>query len=460
MKATIGILFIIFIIHSGIAQNNSYVFTVEEAQQYALQHNTDIQNAKLDVNAAKKKVWETTAIGLPQVSGSLDYQYIPGDIPTVDFSQGQDALYQYLFNSLGELGYPPPDYLNALTQPADPIELGVKSSTTYALTVSQLIFSGEYIVGLQASRTYKMLSQKSLTKSEKDVKENVALSYYTILVLEHNSALLDSSIMNLNSIYNETKKIAQKGFLDATSADQIKVTLNTVQNSSDILKKQVEISRKLFKIQLGLRVEDTVQLAQNIDDVVNIEQCKQILLQPFNLNENVDYQLLETQEQLMDLSVKREMSTFLPSVSAFYMYQDRTEKADFDFTINNIIGVNVSVPIFSSGQKLSKVSQAKIEKEKVINTKHTVAENLTMGVDQARYELETTLSKYETQKENVDLSYKIYTNTVKKYKEGMASSMDVSQAHTQYIESNTNYTSTVLELLGARLALQNLLNQL
>jgi len=429
-------IFIFFIFNAGLcfAQTGHHEFTVSEAQQFALQNNANVQNAKLDVVAAKKKVWETTAIGLPHVNASYNYQHIPGDLPTFMFP-AQDGSMQE-------------------------VALGVKNSATYDITVTQLIFSGEYIVGLQASRTYKMLSQTNLVKSEKDIKESIAQSYYTILVLERNSKLIDSSLLNLEKLYSETLAMAKSGFLEETSADQILVTLNTLKNSSDVVKKQVELSYKFFKILMGLNLEDTVILKEKLDDILNIEAGKELLVQTFNLTNNVDYQLLETQEKLMDLSVKREMSTFLPTVSAFYMYQDKTNKADFDFTINNIVGVGVNIPIFASGQKLSKVSQAKIELEKTRNTKNQISESLRMSFDQARFDLEATLNKYETQKLNVDLSFKIYNNTLIKYKQGMASSMDVSQAHSQYIESNSNYTTTVLELLNAKLALQNLLNQL
>lgn len=434
MRPTLIIILFIFQAEFCFAQNGHFEFTVNEAQQYALQNNANVQNAKLDVVAAKKKVWETTAIGLPHVNASYNYQHIPGDLPTFMFPSPDGSMQE--------------------------VALGVKNSATYDITVTQLIFSGEYIVGLQASRTYKMLSQTSLVKSEKDIKENIAQSYYTILVLERNSNLLDSSLINLEKLYAETQAMAKSGFLEETSADQILVTLNTLKNSSDIVKKQVELSYKFFKIQMGLNLEDTVILKEKLDDILNIEAGKELLVQTFNLTNNVDYQLLETQEKLMDLSVKREMSTFLPTVSAFYMYQDKTNKADFDFTINNIVGIGVNIPIFASGQKLSKVSQAKIELEKTRNTKNQISESLRMSFDQARYDLEAALNKYETQKLNVDLSFKIYNNTLIKYKQGMASSMDVSQAHSQYIESNSNYTSTVLELLNAKLVLQNLLNQL
>lgn len=460
MKLHVLIIVLIGLSISVFAQSNIYEFTVAEAQQYAFENNVDVLNARLDVEAAKKVVWETTAIGLPQVSGSLDYQHIPGDIPTLDFGSGQEVIYQHIFGSLENLGQPTPDHLEFLKEPGEPIALGVKNSTTYSVTLSQLIFSGEYIVGLQAARTYKMLSITNLAKSEKDIKEAIASSYYTILVLEKNKALLDSSVTNLQSIYNETKEIAKTGFLDETSADQIKVTLNSIINSRDILGTQVEISYKLFKIQMGIKESDTVKLKENLEQILDVDACKSILIQPFNIQNNIDYQMLETNEKLMDLSLRRERSTFLPSLSAFYVYQDVTEKADFDFTINHIVGVNLSVPIFSSGQKISKVGQAKIELEKARNTKQMASESILMSVDQAKYELETSLSKYETQKENVELAQRIYNNTVKKYKEGMASSMDVSQAHSQYMESNTNYTSTVFELLSAKIKLQNLLNQL
>ena len=74
------------------------------------------------------------------------------------------------------------DFMNAYKD-SPPVPLGVKDNTTFDFTLSQLIFSGEYIVGLQAARVVKQVSEKALVKTENEMKETVAGTYYLILFL-------------------------------------------------------------------------------------------------------------------------------------------------------------------------------------------------------------------------------------------------------------------------------------
>jgi len=62
-------------------------FTVAEAQKYALENNLDYQNSSLDIKIAKKKVWETTATGLPQLNGEFNFNH---------FRISQGCLFQIL----------------------------------------------------------------------------------------------------------------------------------------------------------------------------------------------------------------------------------------------------------------------------------------------------------------------------------------------------------------------------
>ncbi|HYW94698.1 MAG TPA: TolC family protein, partial [Bacteroidales bacterium] len=337
-------------------------FSLSQAVDYALQYNTSVQNAGLDIISARKKVWETTAIGLPQVNGALNYQHLPGPLPVVDFGSSQAPLYNYIFESLRELGYPPPDTLTN-SMGGGPITLGVKNSTTYSVTVSQMVFSGEYIVGLQASKVFLELSKNAKEKTEQDTRENVTNSYYTILVLEKNLEILDSSVVNLEKTLRETKAMVDQGFLEETDYEQLKVTKNTVDNSMRAIERQKELALMLFKIQLGLKVDDSVNLTQGLNAFVPDSENVSVLTQPFNVGENISYKMADTQVKIDALNVKREKSAYLPSVSAFYQYQDKTNKATFDFTFNNIIGVNASIPIFSSFQRHAKVQQAELALE-------------------------------------------------------------------------------------------------
>ncbi|MFW6218530.1 MAG: TolC family protein [Bacteroidota bacterium] len=437
-----------------------YHFSLAEAQAYALENNTKIVNAKYDVEIADARVWETTAMGLPQVSGSVDYQHIPGEIPTVDFAGGINEVFAAIFEALQREGIQVDVPMGFEGQESEPVKLAVKNSTTYSATLSQLIFSGEYFVGLQASRTYKQLSKNSLENTELAIKENISMSYFTILSLEKNKIILDSSLMNLKSSIRDTRAMYETGMVEETDIDQLVLNAGNVENSLKSVERTIEISYKLFKIQMGLPLETKVQLTENIDNILFNLKIESPDVSGFNAEENISYKIAETQEKLDELNMKREKAMYLPSLNAFYSYQDKTNAPDFDFTINHIIGFNISVPIFSSGMRNAKVKQARLEMIKSRNDKQLLEENLNMQVQQARYDYESAHEKYQIQRKNMELSKKIHEKTRVKFEQGVASSLDLTQAHGQYLDSTSKYTSAVIDLLNARINLDKILNRL
>ncbi len=457
MKMRIHLLFLFSIvcgIHAGAQNDTVYRFSLNEAMNYALEHNYDVRNAELDIQSAKKEVWATTAIGLPQVSGTGDYQHVPGEIPTFDFGSG----FMPILNKLEELH--PGEFqpiMQGLSEAESPI--AVRNTVTYGFTVSQLIFSGEYIVGLQASRTFLELSKNAVDKTEDNTKSAVATSYYSVLVLQENMDILDSTLVNMSKLIDETGAMVENGFLEETELDQLQLSYNTMENSRKAMERQLEISYRLFKLQLGIDHDNDVELTQSLNEVMT-DSDKEVVNQPFSLEDNVDYQLLQTQEKIQELSLKREKSKLLPSLSGFYSYTDKTNRPDFDFTINHMLGVSLSVPVFSSGQRLARVQQAGIELDKAKNNTRRTEESLYMAVAEARSEYRNALDTYTTEQENIELTKKIYQRTLIKYKEGMASSLELTQVNNQYLNANTQYLNAVLNLLNAEISLEQALNLL
>lgn len=408
---------------------NEYSFSLEQAKQFALENNTDIKNARVDIVIAKKQVWETTAMGLPQASASYKFKHIPSEIPTFVIGPGQE------------------------------VPLDVASSATYDITLSQLIFSGEYIVGLQASRTFLQLSDNNLEKNQLDVQEMVSSNYFSILSLEKNKEILDSSVVNLQTIFNEMNTMNLVGMVEKTEVNQIQLSLNITKNALKTVERQIEILYKIFKISIGLTNHDVVKLTDNLESFILGIDTEGLVNKQLVLEDNIDYRMIYTQEKISNLSLRREQSKYLPSVSAFYLYQDKTNKAAFDFTINHIVGVNVNMPIFSSGQRYSKVQQAKLDLLKTKNTKELVSENIIMMTEQSKYDFLNSYENYKIQQQNIELAKEIYNNTLVKYKEGMVSSLDLSQAHQQYLNEQSNYFNALLGLLNAKLKLEKILNQ-
>lgn len=414
--------------------DSSYSFTLLEAQNYAIENYFASKNAELDIEAAQKKIWETTAIGLPQVSVSSDYQHIPNP-PTIDFQMGPN----------------PEDIASFPSAP--------EHNITYGATVSQLIFSGEYIVGLQAAKVYRSLSEENYEKIKIDLKENIAGTYFTILVLEANTSVLEKTLANLKENLSQTQKTFEAGLIDDSEVDQLQLTVKRTESDLATLNNQVEYMRRLFKYQLGLSIEDEIVLNEELDALIDQNIISETNYN-FNLDENIEYNLLQTNEELQKLNLDRYKSTYLPTIAGFYSYSDQTDEAGLMPTINHVIGVSASWSIFQSGQRNAQVSQAKIELVKAQNIKSQEAERLKLTAQQATFDYQTALQKYNNEKMNFELSEKVLDKTNERFKHGVVSSLEQSIVNTQFLGAQISFASAIQELLTAKIALDKAYNKL
>ncbi|MBC8342589.1 MAG: TolC family protein [Bacteroidetes bacterium] len=420
-------------------------FSLKEAQEYALKNNIQVKNALIDIQKAKKKIWETAAMGLPQISGAIDYTYMP-TVPEMQF-----AVVTH-----GELQ--PDGKTVSLNSMNVPIKLGVPHSFTFTATASQLLFSGSYIVGLQTSKTFKKLSEQSLEMSKNDVIENVSNTYLMVLAVEENKSLLKATSDNMNKTLVELKAMFAEGLIENTDVDQLQYTVSNIDNAYKMLERQTEIAYRLLKFQMGMDLDQEIELTDNLKDILAGIEMESMMAYQFDINRNITYQLLNTQESLQNSLVKLEKSNYLPTFAAFYQHQEKPNKADFDFTFPDIIGASLSIPIFSSGMRNAKVDQANMELEKTQNTKSMAIQGIKLEVQQAQITLQSSYEKFVNEKTNQDLAKRIYDKTLIKYKEGMVSSMDLSQANSQYLNAQTNYFNALVEVLQAKNKLDNLLN--
>lgn len=167
---------------------------------------------------------------------------------------------------------------------------------------------------------------------------------------------------------------------------------------------------------------------------------------------------MENQEAAGLLNLKRQKSAYLPSLAAFYKHTENAKKADFDFTMKDMVGLSLNVPIFSSGQRNSQVQQRVMELEKIRNTKANVSQGLQLEFINSRNSLNTSYDKYVMEKKNIELSERIYNKMIVKYKEGVSSSLDLTAAQNQYLTAQSNYFNALYALLSSKNKLEKLLD--
>ena len=459
--AIVVTIFVLYSISCLFSQNDTLVLDLKQAQSIALANNQNIKNAQIDLKIAKKKIWETTAMGLPQVSGQISYNDML-DIPTTLIP---DFISPAVYGVLLQEGLIPPSHMPNGDPQYFPAKFGTQHNASYKIQASQLIFNGAYIVGLQASKIFYQLSNQNSTKKKQETLDNVTSTYYLVLVANESVRILDSSYKTIEKSAFDIEQIAKNGLADETDAEQLKMTALNIKNTLERMKRQAEVSERLLKFQMGVDIDKPLKLTDQLDLLLGQINFTSIIVDTFQIQNNINYKLIETQEKLTKLNFQREKSSFLPSVVGFFSFQKSAQRSEFDIFDSNkpwyptkIIGITIDIPIFSSGQRLMKAQEAKLELEKLRNTKQQVTEGLKMDYMNARNAYLNSYENYIQNKESYQLATKVYNKWKVKFVEGVASSIELTTQQNQYLTAQANYYNSIFELLSAKVKLERILN--
>lgn len=433
--------------------------SLKQAQDYALKNNVNARNSAIDMEKAKKKIWETTATGLPQINATANYQHL-FKVPslslggttflTTDLPAGTPITSDDILNKNVTMGF----------TPSAPIPLGVKNNTTLDITVSQLIFSGQYIVGLQATKVFYVMTDQTRQKTELELKENVANTYAMVLVFDQNLKVLTQSLENTNKTLGDMQQMYKQGMIENTDVDQIELVSLTLKNAVNSMTRQLDATNDLLKYQLGMPFTDQLQLTDDLESLAGTVNLEAITGSQFNVEKNLDYQIVKTSEAISNLNLKLEKSGYLPNLAAVYRHEEMMNAPAFNFNPKDVFGISMNIPIFSSGQRNVKVQQRKLELQQVINTKNDLVNGLQLQFINSRNDLLSAYEKYQNDKRNIELTKRIYDKTLIKFKEGVATSREITDNLNQYLTAQSNLYNSIMAVVSAKNKLDKLNNNL
>lgn len=446
MKHKIVMLLLLFVSFvNAQEEKKSYSFSLQEAIDFAIQNNYKAINAGRDVETAQKKKWETTASGLPQINAGLDYSK------------------NFVFTQQGISG-------NAFDPNGDPnavstIAFGTKNSMNARATLSQLIFDGSYIVALQASKTYIQYFKNNKIKTDNDVKEMVTSYYGNVLLAKENISILQKNKATLETNLFEAEQTFKNGLIEEESVEQLQITLASVNSNLSNITRIVDISSKMLKISLGLEIDDDLTLTENLDNLIE----KKLTLDfntSFDVNTNIDYQLADNFKEQRRLEYKLQKAAYLPSLAAnvnfgYNAFSNQFTFANQDQKWNNFsnLGISLNVPIFSSFGRTAKAQQAKLAYQQA-QTQLTEAEQMIkLQFESARSDYEYSIEQYATSKSNLKLAERIENKQQIKFKEGLSSSFEFTDAQRQLYTAQQNYLQAMIDVINKKTTLDKITNQ-
>jgi len=405
-------------------------FTLVEAQQYAIQSNKSLKRSQIDIEKADIRIDNTASVGYPQVNGSAAYTWYPA-IP-VSLIPGE------IF------GGTPGSKL--------PVQFGTEHNYAMDLSVRQMVFNGSYIYGLRASKIYKQLVRKQVDQTLVELQSTVATAYLTALAAQESYDVIKQNIKTLERIRFETNELYKNGFAEQLDVDRIDLSLANTRTAIVNAQRQQELALNLLKFQMGYDLKKEIGLKDNLDLFVN-EELSNYYSSVSRFN-RIELDVIQKQIELNKMNVKLQKSFYLPTLNAFGTYQVSAQRNTFDFTHTQepwfrtaFIGLQLDVPIFDGFKRKSDVADAKADLRRLELGREILLEQIDLEIEQSKTSYKNSYEQWQNQKSNLALAENIYNTTLIKYKEGIGSSLEVTNAETALFDTQRAYVSAIYELL-------------
>ena len=419
-------------------------FTIDEAVAFALENNKNSIYAEKNVLISQKEKWETIAVGLPQISSFFEFNNRikdPISLIPAEFFGGNE----------GEFAE---------------ISFGTKQSISGELILNQLLFDGSYLIGLQSIELFLQLSTQAKIKTDLEVKRQVINAYGNALVSAERVKILINNLNNIKKTLTETKKIYENGLTEIENVEQLTITTSSIENSLNYAEKFELLSLNILKLLLGIELNDDLILKDNIETVAIKNINPSLVNQEFEVSENIDYKIALNASEGNKKRLQLEKFKSLPTVSAYisgsyngYNESFRITNPKQNWYGSSQLGINMSLPIFSSLKRTASTQKAKIELDKALLNLKETKNTLNLEVEKAKSDYTYSINNYETALKNLTLAESIEKKNQIKFYEGLASSFDLRQAQNQLYAIQNEYLEATLKIIENKINLEILLNK-
>ena len=405
--------------------------------EYAKKNSPQLLNSASDIYMSEQKINEVRASGLPKINGELSFQNfinVPTTVvPASAFVPGA-----------------PKDELIGLS-------FGTPFNANYNLKVSQLIFSFNYIYGLKAAENFSELSRLANIQKNQTVFEEIKLSLGQVIFLQKMQRLMIKNLEEIQGLINKTNKLVENGLVEKSSINDVLVIELDIKSGLEALKSNEVLAILSLKSLIGAPIDSNITL------IKNFESSESETLKSFSMNPKTNnaVKIGEQNVILNRLNLKATQGEGYPSLYGFFNQQHMAMRNDFDFFDTSkdwypatLWGINVTVPIYNSGEGKAKRKQKELALLKSENELREIENQIFQLYQLLQSNYKNAYLNYENQKIKVGLVEKVYQNEEKKLGLGASNSLTLSQRKIQLLSAQQQLIQNEFELYKAEIQIK------
>ncbi len=427
-------------------QKETVKLSLQQAKDHALQHSFEAKGAALDIQQADKDIWMATARLLPRVDGEVsfnNYLELPTSLLPAEFMPG------------GQPGGEP-----IALQFGQPYTMNVGGSASMPL------FNGTYLIGLKGAKGLKQLQATKSKVIGYDIVAKAEENYFTALVAAENARILKDNLVNLKKTFTETSALFESGFAEQMDVDQMELLVTTMENQISMAERQAEAAKNLLKYTIGMPVETPIELTDGLEMLWQSADPEQLLSKEFKASSNINFNLVNQDVVMHKYLTQIEQSKYLPTLSAFFNYQQQAFGDKFNFFSSDgrwfplsLWGVTLNVPIWDNLGNLASIKKAKLEEQRKRDQRSYVEEGLKLRHLTAKDNFSSSVEQLANAEKGLRLARSVRSTVLVKYTEGLSTSMDLTQAENQLTQAQADYINRLFAALDAKLELSRVFEE-
>lgn len=433
------------------AQDTTYL-SLDDCMKYALKHNYTARNSHIDVLVQEAQVKETLAAAYPHINGKAEFDdYVNPPVLLVPANA---------FSSFGGGGGQPVNTDSTIALSFTP-----KYSASATLTGSQTIFDGSVLVALKARKSVLELARQNNAVTNETIRYNVLKAYNSLVIAYRQYDIVKTSLSAARNIEHDIRLTQQAGFAEKIDVERTSVQVNNLSSDSIRISNLLTVSEQLLKYQMGMDINTPIVLTDT-DVTVRKQETLSLLEEEADYNRVPEFRLSEAALKVNEYNVQRYKLAALPSLNAFastgynYATDNFTDLFHKQYIFSTLVGLQLNVPIFNGMLRINQLREAKLNVEKSKNNIEFAKQSIDFQAAQSRTTLKNAILQVQSQRRNLELANDVLDLSQKKYKAGVGSNMEVTQAQTDQLRAQTNYFNALLDLINAEADLKKALGLL
>lgn len=420
------------------AQNNPMVLSLDDAINLALEKNSELKIASLEINKSEEKLSEARSGLFPQLNASGQYQrYI--ELPVIFLPEG---------SPFGRT-----------------LKIGSDNSFVGSASLSVPLFAWQLYQGIALASDALRISQENYRSAKNKIVSDVKKSFLTTLLMRETKDVFQQSLKNAKDNLENIKRLNSAGILSDYDLLRAEVQVENLKPTVLQMENNYQLSLEALKVNIGLPSAQAIDVNGEMVYEEPYEFLSKEKVIEELLNNNPQLSILEKQVILTERNVSLEKGAYLPSLAGFGSYQYQAQSNDFKFSDYNwvktfLLGVQLQIPIFNGFKTQARVNQAEIGMNQAIEQKRNFTEAIKTQALSILYRLEQAIKRIEGQNKNVNQANEGFEISKKRLENSLATQLEVNDAELALRQAKLNRLQAIYDLKIAEADLDNVLGKI